>query len=187
MGLECAKSLLPVRRHKAKQMRFIDIIIGQVVTARTRLNVRLPLTLMNSFRTSEDTMKVLRANRRFTQGDVPMEIIQHVEPKIVAETASRWSSRRTPISNGARRAHGDLYSTIWESGLLDILEEQGFKYLFISNSDNLGARPSRTLAQHFENTGAPFMVAGGHPHLRRPPRAGTSCATRPPAVCCCAR
>ena len=58
MGLDCAKSLLPVRRHKARQMRFIDIIIGQVLTARTRLGVDLPLTLMNSFRTSKDTMKV---------------------------------------------------------------------------------------------------------------------------------
>lgn len=158
MGLECAKSLLPVRRHKAKQMRFIDIIIGQVVTARTRLNVRLPLTLMNSFRTSEDTMKVLRANRRFTQGDVPMEIIQHVEPKIVAETGEPVEFPENPDLEWCPPGHGDLYSTIWESGLLDILEEQGFKYLFISNSDNLGARPSRTLAQHFENTGAPFMV-----------------------------
>ena len=37
MGLDCAKSLLPVRRHKARQMRFINIIIGQVLTARTRL------------------------------------------------------------------------------------------------------------------------------------------------------
>ena len=63
MGLECAKSLLPVRRHKARQMRFIDIIIGQVLTARTRLNVELPLTFMNSFRTSADTMKVLKRNR----------------------------------------------------------------------------------------------------------------------------
>ncbi len=158
MGLECAKSLLPVRRHKAKQMRFIDIIIGQVVTARTRLNVRLPLTLMNSFRTSEDTMKVLKANRRFTQNDVPMEIIQHVEPKIVAETGEPVSFPENPDLEWCPPGHGDLYSTIWESGLLDILEEQGFKYLFISNSDNLGARPSRTLAQHFENTGAPFMV-----------------------------
>lgn len=158
MGLECAKSLLPVRRHKAKQMRFIDIIIGQVVTARTRLNVRLPLTLMNSFRTSEDTMKVLKANRRFTQGDVPMEIIQHVEPKIVAETGEPVEFPENPDLEWCPPGHGDLYSTIWESGLLDILEEQGFKYLFISNSDNLGARPSRTLAQHFENTGAPFMV-----------------------------
>lgn len=30
MGLQCAKSLLPVRRHKARQMRFLDIILGQV-------------------------------------------------------------------------------------------------------------------------------------------------------------
>lgn len=64
MGLNCAKSLLPVRRHKARQMRFIDIIIGQVLTARTRLGVELPLTLMNSFRTSNDTMKVLRAQQK---------------------------------------------------------------------------------------------------------------------------
>ena len=113
---------------------------------------------MNSFRTSEDTMKVLRANRRFTQGDVPMEIIQHVEPKIVAETGEPVEFPENPDLEWCPPGHGDLYSTIWESGLLDILEEQGFKYLFISNSDNLGARPSRTLAQHFENTGAPFMV-----------------------------
>lgn len=158
MGLECAKSLLPVRRHKAKQMRFIDIIIGQVVTARTRLNVRLPLTLMNSFRTSADTMKVLKANRRFVQDDVPMEIIQHVEPKIVADTGEPVSFPENPDLEWCPPGHGDLFSTVWESGLLDVLEEQGFKYLFISNSDNLGARPSRTLAQHFENTGAPFMV-----------------------------
>ena len=51
-----------------------------------------------------------------------------------------------------------LFSTLRESGLLDTLLEHGFEYLFISNSDNLGARPSRTLAQYFEDTGAPFMV-----------------------------
>lgn len=158
MGLECAKSLLPVRRHKAKQMSFLDIILGQVVTARTRLGVELPLTLMNSFRTSLDTMKVVRANRHFVQEDVPVEIIQHVEPKISVATGKPVSFTQHPDLEWCPPGHGDLYSTIWESGLLDILEERGFEYLFISNSDNLGARPSRTLAQHFENTGAPFMV-----------------------------
>ena len=63
MGLSCAKSLLPVRRHKARQMRFIDIIIGQVLTARQRLGVELPIILMNSFRTSKDTLQVLKRNR----------------------------------------------------------------------------------------------------------------------------
>lgn len=158
MGLDQAKSLLPVRRHKARRMRFIDIILGQVVTARERLDVPLPLTLMNSFRTSADTMHVLKYSKKFKQADIPMEIVQHQEPKIDLETGKPVSFPEDPNMEWCPPGHGDLFSTIWESGLLDILEEKGFKYLFISNSDNLGARPSRTLAQYFENTGAPFMM-----------------------------
>ena len=158
MGLDCAKSLLPVRRHKAKQMRFIDIILGQVITARTRLDVELPLTLMNSFRTSADTMKIVQHNRKFHQEGIPTEIIQHVEPKIDLAAGGPVSFPDNPELEWCPPGHGDLFSTIWEAGLLDALESRGLKYLFISNSDNLGARPSRTLAQHFENTGAPFMV-----------------------------
>lgn len=158
MGLSCAKSLLPVRRHKARQMRFIDIIIGQVLTARQRLGVDLPLILMNSFRTSKDTLQVLRRNRKFVQNDIPVEIIQHQEPKILAQTGEPVSYPEDPTLEWCPPGHGDLYSTIWESGILDKLSECGFSYLFISNSDNLGARPSRTLAQYFENTHAPFMI-----------------------------
>ena len=158
MGLDYAKSLLPVRRHKAKPMRFLDIILGQVVTARKRLGVALPLTLMDSFRTSRDTMAAVAKDRHFEQKDVPVEIIQHVEPKIDVATGEPVTWETNPDLEWCPPGHGDLYSTLWESGLLDILEEQGYRYLFISNSDNLGARPSRTLAQHFENTGAPFMI-----------------------------
>ena len=158
MGLACAKSLLPVRRHKARPMRFLDIILGQVITARARLGVELPLTLMNSFRTSADTMKVVEHNRKFHQEGVPVEIMQHEEPKIDAATGLPVSFPANPDPEWCPPGHGDLFSTIWESGLLDVLEERGYRYLFISNSDNLGARPSRTLAQYFENTGAPFMV-----------------------------
>lgn len=158
MGLDCAKSLLPVRRHKARQMRFIDIILGQATTARQRLGVELPLTLMNSFRTSKDTMKVVKSDDQFRQDDIPLEIVQHVEPKIDLATGGPAVCPSNPDLEWCPPGHGDLFSTLWESGLLDILQSRGFKYLFISNSDNLGARPSRTLAQHFENTGAPFMV-----------------------------
>lgn len=158
MGLDRAKSLLPVRRHKARPMRFIDIILGQVTTARQRLNVPLPLTMMNSFRTSKDTIEALTETKNFQQDDIPMEIVQHQEPKIDMETGKPVQFPENPELEWCPPGHGDLFSTIWESGLLDILEDKGFKYLFISNSDNLGARPSRTLAQYFENTGAPFMV-----------------------------
>lgn len=158
MGLDYAKSLLPVRRHKARPMRFLDIILGQVGTARTRLGVELPLTFMNSFRTSKDTMEAIAKNRHFTQEGVPVEIVQHVEPKIDLETGEPVQWPANPDLEWCPPGHGDLYSTLYESGLLAILEERGFRYLFISNSDNLGARPSRTLAQHFENTGAPIMI-----------------------------
>ena len=114
MGLSCAKSLLPVRRHKARQMRFIDIIIGQVLTARQRLGVDLPLILMNSFRTSKDTLQVLKRNRKFVQNDIPVEIIQHQEPKILAQTGEPVSYPEDPTLEWCPPGHGDLYSTIWE-------------------------------------------------------------------------
>ncbi len=158
MGLSCAKSLLPVRRHKARQMRFIDIIIGQVLTARQRLGVDLPLIFMNSFRTSKDTLQVLKRNRKFSQENVPVEIIQHQEPKLLEETCEPVSHPEDPELEWCPPGHGDIFSTIWESGLLNVLKKNGIEYLFISNSDNLGARPSRTLAQHFENTGASIMI-----------------------------
>lgn len=158
MGLEGPKSMLTVRRHKARPMRFIDIILGQVISSRTRQDVPLPLTLMNSFRTSEESLRVLKRNRRFHQSDVPVEILQHKEPKIDAETGGPVSWPADPALEWCPPGHGDVFSTIWESGLLDALTDAGIEYLFISNSDNLGARPSSTLSGAFAQSGSSFMV-----------------------------
>ena len=65
MGLDGPKSLLPVRRHKARRMRFIDIILGQVISKREQDKVQLPLLFMNSFRTSKESLNVVNHNRRF--------------------------------------------------------------------------------------------------------------------------
>ena len=35
--------------------------------------------------------------------------------------------------------HGDLYNALYQSGVLDQLLAEGKEYLFVSNSDNLGA------------------------------------------------
>jgi UTP--glucose-1-phosphate uridylyltransferase len=158
MGLEGAKSMLPVRRHKARQMRFLDIILGQVLTARKRLEVPLPVIFMNSFRTSGETLAVLKRTTAFEQTDIPVEIIQHVEPKILADSGEAVEYPENPELEWCPPGHGDVFSTIHESGLLDKLQEHGIEYLFISNSDNLGARPSRTLAGHFAESGSSFMV-----------------------------
>ena len=42
--------------------------------------------------------------------------------------------------------HGDLYLTMLGSGTLDKLLKQDFRYMFVSNSDNLGATMDVKLA-----------------------------------------
>merc|ERR1711972_772630 len=54
--------------------------------------------------------------------------------------------------------HGDLYPAMLGSGTLDRLLERGFKYMFVSNSDNLGATMDLKLLTHFVATKAPFMM-----------------------------
>src|SRR3954468_8641840 len=55
MGLDKAKSLLEVR----DGLRFLDIIARQVLWARERYGVQLPLIFMDSFHTSHDTLAAL--------------------------------------------------------------------------------------------------------------------------------
>lgn len=73
--------------------------------------------------------------------------------------------------------HGDLYAALLGSGKLDALLEEGIKYMFVSNSDNLGATLDTQLLKYFADSGAPFMMEccertandkkGGHLAVRK--------------------
>merc|ERR1712151_601319 len=54
--------------------------------------------------------------------------------------------------------HGDLYPAMLGNGTLDKLLQKGLKYMFVSNSDNLGATMDLKLLTHFVQSGAPFMM-----------------------------
>lgn len=72
--------------------------------------------------------------------------------------------------------HGDLYAALVGSGCLDNLLSSGYKYMFVSNSDNLGASLDLSILTYFAKCGAPFMMEccertendkkGGHLALR---------------------
>src|SRR5688572_23829969 len=59
MGLERAKSLLAVRG----ELTFLDVIARQVLALRERHRARLPLVLMNSFHTREESLAALERYR----------------------------------------------------------------------------------------------------------------------------
>lgn len=54
--------------------------------------------------------------------------------------------------------HGDLYPALLGSGMLQRLVDGGIKYLFVSNSDNLGATLDLVLLQYFASSGAAFLM-----------------------------
>jgi UTP--glucose-1-phosphate uridylyltransferase len=154
MGMERAKSLLCVR----KGMSFLDVIARQVLHLRKEHDAPLPLLFMNSFRTSADTMDALSRYADLPVDGLPLEFLQNREPKLLPKDLMPVSWPRDPDLEWCPPGHGDLYTALKGTGLLQTLIEQGYERVFVSNSDNLGAVPDVRIAGWFAETGTPFAI-----------------------------
>ncbi len=173
MGMERAKSLLCVRRG----MSFLDIIARQVLHLRRQHGVPLPLIFMNSFRTSADTLAALARYEDLPTPGLPLEFLQNREPKLLADGLKPVSWPKDPSLEWCPPGHGDIYTALNATGLLDDLLESGYTRVFVSNSDNLGAVPDPRVAGWFAQSGAPFAIEavrrtasdrkGGHFAIRK--------------------
>ncbi|HEX6697721.1 MAG TPA: UTP--glucose-1-phosphate uridylyltransferase [Solirubrobacteraceae bacterium] len=134
MGMTKAKSLIEAKEGET----FLDIVVGQVLGLRERFGARVPLVLMNSFATRDDTLEALRRHPEI-ESDVPLDFLQNKVPKIDAETLQPVTWEDEPSLEWAPPGHGDLYTALVTSGMLDTLLDHGYRYAFVSNSDNLGA------------------------------------------------
>jgi UTP--glucose-1-phosphate uridylyltransferase len=154
MGMDRAKSLLPVR----EELSFLDVIARQVLALRRRYDARLPLVFMNSFRTRDDTLAALSSYAGLADAELPLDFLQNKEPKLRADdlTPVRWEA--DPALEWCPPGHGDLYTALRGSGLLDAMLDAGFSRVFVSNSDNLGAVPDPRVAGWFAASGAPFAI-----------------------------
>ena len=148
MGLERAKSLIRVKQG----LSFLDIIARQALIQGT------PLILMNSFATRADTLEVLRGYPELGRRQVAMDFVQHKVPKIDQRNLAPVSWPAAPQLEWAPPGHGDIYTALVTSGMLDTLLTSGYRYAFISNSDNLGAVLDPCLLGYFVNKGMPFLM-----------------------------
>ena len=173
MGLDKAKTLLRVR----DGMNFLDLIARQVLAARERYDARLPLLLMNSFRTEDDTLEYLAKYPELCVEDLPLSFVQSKEPKLRSDDLTPVEWPDDPTLEWCPPGHGDLYPALEGSGALDKLIEHGFRYACVSNGDNLGAAPNATIAGWFAQSGAPYAAElcrrtindkkGGHLAIRK--------------------
>ena len=173
MGMAQAKSLLTVRAGRS----FLDIIVDQVRHARAAYGVKLPLIFMNSFRTHDDTLAALAAYDDLAVDCLDLDFVQSQEPKLRADDLSPIKWPADPSLEWCPPGHGDLYTSLVSSGVLDRLISLGYRYAMVSNSDNLGAAPDATLAGWFAASEAPYAAEvcrrtaadrkGGHLAIRK--------------------
>ena len=133
-GMTGAKSALEVK----DDMTFLDLTVRQIEHLNTTSRVDVPLILMTSFNTHDDTLRIIKkyANQqlRITTFN------QSRYPRIYKETLLPCPKRADDDKkNWYPPGHGDLYNALLHSGVLDQLLAEGKEYLFVSNSDNLGA------------------------------------------------
>ncbi|MBK7216045.1 MAG: UTP--glucose-1-phosphate uridylyltransferase [Candidatus Promineofilum sp.] len=147
MGLTGPKSLLVVK----DGLTFLDII------ARQANEIGAPLLLMNSFATDAQSLAVLRQYPRL-HVNLPLSFCQHKQPKIDAATLApaEWPDDRE--LEWCPPGHGDLYTALVTSGMLDRLLRAGIEYAFVSNADNLGAVLDPSILGYIIDKGLPFLM-----------------------------
>ncbi|MEE6474603.1 hypothetical protein FKM82_010438 [Ascaphus truei] len=116
-------------------------------------NTNVPLVLMNSFNTDEDTKKILQKYSHcrvkiytFNQSRYPRVNKESLLP-IAKDLSFSGENAETWYPPG----HGDIYASFYNSGLLDTLIEDGKEYIFVSNIDNLGATVDLYILNHLMN------------------------------------
>ncbi|CAE7395922.1 UGP1, partial [Symbiodinium microadriaticum] len=129
MGLEKAKSLLTVTEGNS----FLDLIAKQVAATKKTFKTDLKFMLMNSFSTSKDTLEALSKYTELGTGS-DLEFVQNKAPKVT---------------------ESDFSPADWSA---DASMEWCYRYMFVSNSDNLGATMDLKILTHFVQSGAPFMM-----------------------------
>jgi UTP--glucose-1-phosphate uridylyltransferase len=146
MGLQKAKSLLPVKNG----LSFLEIIIQQTLHQKNRL------LLMNSFHTHAESLEVLLRYSDL-KSDLPSDLVQHKIPKILQKNFTPATSPN-PTLNWCPPGHGNIFVSMYSSGLLKLLLAKNYRYAFISNSDNLGAVMDPLILGYFAKEEIPCLA-----------------------------
>jgi UTP--glucose-1-phosphate uridylyltransferase len=147
MGGQVPKGIL-----KAKNGRsYLDIIIGQTAALRRKWSADVPLLLMNSFFTHAPTLDSIKA-----YDPRPFTFLQHQVPRLV-------DGSLTPLDMGtdddwAPPGHGDIYESLKRQGILDQLRNEGRRWAFISNIDNLAANLEPWILGLMEQENIEFLL-----------------------------
>ncbi|KAI4145206.1 MAG: hypothetical protein L6R39_003903 [Caloplaca ligustica] len=153
MGCVGPKSVIEVR----DGMSFLDLSVRQIEYLNRTYNVNVPFVLMNSFNTDEDTSNIIK---KYEGHNIDiMTFNQSRYPRILKDSLlPAPKSADSPLSDWYPPGHGDVFESLYNSGILDKLLERGVEVLFLSNADNLGAVVDLGILQHMIQTKAEYIM-----------------------------
>ena len=114
---------------------------------------------------------------RWRERDVPLDFLQNKEPKVRADDLMPVEWPADPALEWCPPGHGDLYTALLTSGMLEKLLDAGYEHAFMANSDNLGAVLEPRVLAWLDREEVPFLMEvcrrteadrkGGHLARRR--------------------
>ncbi|KAI0244866.1 UTP-glucose-1-phosphate uridylyltransferase [Massospora cicadina] len=153
MGCVGPKSAIEVR----DGMSFLDLTVRQIEHMNKLSGANVPLLLMNSFNTAEETYRMIQkfANHNIDIKDFSQSRFPRIKKDTFMPLAKSYDS---DLAAWYPPGHGDLFEALVNSGRLDELIAEGKEYLFISNIDNLGATVDTTILKHVVDSGTEFVM-----------------------------
>lgn len=143
MGCTGPKSVIEVRNG----LTFLDLIVIQIENLNKKYGCSVPLLLMNSFNTHDDTLKIVE---KYTKSNIEIHTFNQSQyPRLVVEDFKPLPSKgNTGKDAWYPPGHGDVFPSLKNSGQLDALLSKGKEYVFVANSDNLGAVVDLKILNH---------------------------------------
>lgn len=155
MGCKGPKSVIEVR----SDLTFLDLTVRQIAYMNKKYESDVPLVLMNSFNTDDETQKIIEKYANEENVKI-VTFNQSKYPRIHKESLM-------PIAKGVNDSsgqawyppgHGDFYRSFYDSGLLDQMIKEGKEYCFLSNIDNLGATVDLGILDQLITKGKDFIM-----------------------------
>ncbi|KAL3568607.1 hypothetical protein D5086_031258 [Populus alba] len=143
MGCTGPKSVIEVRNG----LTFLDLIVIQIENLNKKYGCSVPLLLMNSFNTHDDTQKIVE---KYSNSNIEIHTFNQSQyPRLVVDDFVPLPSKGHTDKDGwYPPGHGDVFPSLKNSGKLDALLSQGKEYVFVANSDNLGAVVDLKILNH---------------------------------------
>jgi UDP-N-acetylglucosamine/UDP-N-acetylgalactosamine diphosphorylase len=134
LGFEHPKGMFPIGPVSNKML--FQIFVEKIVAAGRRYGVRIPLYLMTSAATHDETLEFFAAHERFGLPEEDLIVFcQGTMPAVDAE------SGRVLLESPGRIAtspdgHGGMLAAMLRSGAIDDIERRGIRHLFYFQVDN---------------------------------------------------